>query len=46
MLQLAKADQRAGEIVEFLVNWFIGHTTGEDRRFADYYHQQKAVASR
>ena len=40
MLQLEKSDQRAEDIVDFLVEWFVGHTTGEDRLFADYYHQQ------
>lgn len=41
MLQLEKSDRRADDIVEFLVNWFIGHTTGEDRQFADFYHRQE-----
>lgn len=40
MLQLEQTDQRAEDIVDFLVEWFVGHTTGEDRLFADYYHSQ------
>ena len=40
MLQLEKNDQRAEDIVDFLVEWFVGHTTGEDRLFSDFYHQQ------
>jgi len=41
-LQLEKSDQRAEDIVEFLQTWFINHTTGEDRLFADFYHRQVA----
>ena len=41
MLQLQKTDERAEDVVEFLKQWFIGHTIGEDRLFADLYHQQK-----
>lgn len=40
MLQLRKSDESAEDIVEFLQNWFINHTVGEDRLFADFYHQQ------
>ncbi len=35
-----QSDKEAGEIIEFLLNWFIQHTMHEDRLFADYYHQQ------
>ena len=41
MLQLDKSDERADDIVEFLMNWFLGHTVGEDRLFADFYHRQQ-----
>jgi hemerythrin len=41
-LQLEKSDQRAEDIIEFLKTWFINHTTGEDRLFADFYHRQNA----
>ncbi len=40
MLQLNKSDESAEQIVEFLQNWFINHTVGVDRLFADYYHRQ------
>ncbi len=40
MLQLQKSDESAEDIVEFLQNWFIKHTVGEDRLFADFYHRQ------
>ena len=40
MLQLEKSDKSAQHIVDFLVSWFVNHTTGEDRLFADFYHQQ------
>jgi len=40
MLQLEKSDQNAEHIVDFLVSWFVSHTTGEDRLFADFYHRQ------
>ena len=40
MLQLEKSDQRAEDVVDFLVDWFINHTIGEDRLFADFYHRQ------
>ena len=39
MLQLEKTDQRAEDIVDFLLAWFVNHTTGEDRLFADYFHR-------
>jgi hemerythrin len=41
MLQLEKTDRRAEDIVDFLVAWFIKHTTVEDRLFADFYHRQR-----
>lgn len=41
MLQLEKSDHSAEQIVDFLVSWFLEHTTGEDRLFADFYHQQE-----
>ncbi len=40
MLQLDKTDRRADDIVDFLVGWFVNHTTGEDQLFADFHHQQ------
>ena len=40
MLQLEKNDASAEAVVDFLVEWFVNHTTGEDRLFADYYHRQ------
>ena len=40
MLKLQETDERAEDVVEFLKQWFIGHTVGEDRLFADFYHQQ------
>ena len=42
MLQLDATDQRAGDVVDFLVEWFLHHTTGEDRRFAEFYHRRMA----
>lgn len=29
-------------VIEFLVQWFNEHTTGEDLRFAEYLNQQRA----
>ncbi len=40
LLKLENSNQRADEIIGFLSEWFLQHTTGEDRLFADYYHQQ------
>ena len=31
----------AGEVIGFLQSWFIGHTTHEDRLFADFLRQQR-----
>ena len=31
----------AGEVIGFLQGWFIGHTTHEDRLFADFLRQQR-----
>ncbi len=33
----------AHKVVEFLMQWFKEHTTGEDRQFADYLHQQRSA---
>ena len=40
MLKQEKSDQRVEDVVDFLVDWFINHTIGEDRLFADFYHRQ------
>ncbi len=40
LLKLENSNQRADEIIGFLSDWFLNHTTGEDRRFADFYHSQ------
>ena len=40
--QLKKTDERAEDIVKFLIEWFVGHTTGEDRLFAEYFHRQSS----
>ena len=42
MLQLRKSDESAEDIVEFLQDWFVRHTVGEDRLFADYYHRRNS----
>jgi len=42
MLQLEKTDARAEDIVKFLVEWFLSHTTGEDRLFAEFFHRQSS----
>ena len=41
LLKIEKSPQRADEVIEFLSQWFLHHTTGDDRRFAEYYHQQQ-----
>ncbi len=41
MLKLQETDTQAENIVEFLKTWFIQHTIGEDRLFADYYHRHR-----
>lgn len=45
MLQLDATDQRAADVIDFLVDWFLRHTTGEDRRFAEFYHRRQASES-
>lgn len=32
--------EEARAVVEFLVHWFKAHTTGEDKQFAEFLHQQ------
>jgi hemerythrin len=32
----AETPEDAGAVIEFLVNWFMEHTMGEDKAFADY----------
>ncbi len=42
MLQLRRSDESAEDIVEFLQTWFINHTVGEDRLFAEFYHRRNS----
>jgi hemerythrin len=41
LLQLEQSEQSAEQVIDFLVSWFVNHTTGEDRLFADFYHRQQ-----
>lgn len=41
MLALNKLDKDDGEIIDFLVQWFLKHTAVEDRRFADFLHARE-----
>ncbi len=36
LLLLRKSAQAADDVMQFLVAWFTAHTTGEDRKFADF----------
>lgn len=40
--KLGHSEEKARELVEFLVQWFIGHTTNEDQRFADFLKRQES----
>jgi len=42
MLMLKGSEKEIAEIIDFLVTWFLNHTTHEDRLFADYLHNRKA----
>ena len=35
-LEMGRSDETVSSIIDFLVNWFMNHTTLEDRRFAEY----------
>ncbi|MCU7804358.1 MAG: hemerythrin family protein [Candidatus Thiodiazotropha sp. (ex Lucinoma annulata)] len=35
-LQMDRSEIRAKDIIDFLVEWFLKHTTHEDRLFSDY----------
>ena len=34
--KLSHSEEKARDLIDFLVQWFIGHTTNEDQRFADF----------
>lgn len=36
LLLLRNSPQAADDVMQFLIAWFTAHTTGEDRRFADF----------
>lgn len=36
LLLLRKSTQAADDVMRFLIAWFTAHTTGEDRKFADF----------
>lgn len=40
LLQLENSSLRAEQVIDFLREWFLSHTTGEDRLFVDFYHRQ------
>jgi hemerythrin len=41
MLLLEDSEQAAGDVLDFLVAWFLSHTTHEDRLFADFVHAKQ-----
>jgi hemerythrin-like metal-binding protein len=44
MLALEANDKQAQEIVDFLVDWFLQHTSRIDRIFAEYLHARNSSA--
>ena len=38
-LAIERSEQSKDGVVEYLVDWFLLHTTKEDRLFTDYLHQ-------
>ena len=40
-LAMNSSEQDVRDIIDFLTNWFLKHTTHEDRLFADFLHQQE-----
>ena len=38
--RLEPSKEELKKIIHFLVNWFIHHTSQEDKLFADYLHQK------
>lgn len=42
LLKLEATDRRAEDVIDFLLDWFLRHTTGEDRLFAEFYHGRQA----
>ena len=40
MLALNNSNKSAMNILDFLIDWFLHHTTTEDRLFADYLHNR------
>ena len=41
LLKLENTDTRSDQVIDFLVNWFLEHTTGKDKLFADFYHGKR-----
>ena len=39
-LELHHGTEEADSIIEFLRDWFLQHTVIEDRKFADFFHEQ------
>ena len=42
-LWLDYSDEKLEETVAYLMNWFIQHTTGEDRRIAEFLNAQQGI---
>lgn len=37
----AMHSDEAAKVIDFLIHWFLDHTAGEDRLFANYLHAQR-----
>jgi len=41
MMRISHSAEEASKIVDFLLQWFQGHSTKEDMKFAEFIHKKK-----